>query len=157
IFLLTISGAILTQGRIRRLFFALMAITFPLAALACLESAAVAVHLADRVAPLEDISILEHGQRYPPYLLTPGPWQPGTRLYRPWQAPGVTINADGLRTQPRTPKAAGEWRIAVTGGSAVWGWRVLDPDTIPGQLQRLRSSANVTFYNFGIEGATAAQ
>jgi hypothetical protein len=155
-FLLTISGAILAQGRIRRLFFALMAMTFPFAALACLESTAVALHLADRVAPLEDISILDPGKPYPAYLLSTGRWQPGQRLYRPWQAPGVLINADGLRTQPRTPKAAGEWRIAVTGGSAVWGWRMLDPDTIPGQLQRLRT-ANVTFYNFGLEGATIAQ
>ncbi|MCZ7392809.1 MAG: hypothetical protein O8C56_05695, partial [Candidatus Methanoperedens sp.] len=44
-------------------------------------------------------------------------------------------NALGLRAPPPTPKAAGEWRIAVTGGSAVWGWRVLDADTIPVRLQ----------------------
>jgi lysophospholipase L1-like esterase len=56
-----------------------------------------------------------------------------------------------------TPKAPGEWRIAVTGGSAAWGWRVRDSDTIPVQLQDVLRRAghdNVTVYNFGIEGAT---
>jgi hypothetical protein len=157
VFLLMISGALLTRARIRRLFFALIAMTFPLVALAGLESAAIAIHLADRVAPLEDISILDQREHYPGYLFSTSRWQPGVRLYRPWQAPGISINADGLRTLPRRPKAAGEWRIAVTGGSAIWGWRVLDQDTIPAQLQQLKHDANVTFFNFGIEGATVAQ
>jgi hypothetical protein len=40
----------------------------------------------------------------------------------------------------------------------VWGWRVLDADTIPEQLARLIAAKhpNVTVYNFGIEGATVA-
>jgi hypothetical protein len=156
-FLLMIAGAVLTQARIRRLSFALIAVTFPLAALACLEATAIALHLADRVAALEDISILDPGERYPGYLLSTARWQPGTHLYRPWQGPGISINADGLRTRTLTPKAAGEWRIAVTGGSAVFGWRMLDKDTVPARLQQSRHPANVTFFNFGIEGATVMQ
>ena len=86
-------------------------------------------------------------------------WQPGTRLYRPWQGPGISINALGMRTPPPAPKASGDWRTAVTGGSAVWGWRVLDADTIPAQLQQAEhaSGRKATFYNFGVEGATLMQ
>jgi hypothetical protein len=159
VFLLTISGAILAQARIRRLFFALIAWLFPLAALACLELSAIALHLADRVAPLEDTSILAHARQWPGYLMSEARWQPGLRLYRPWQGPGISINALGLRTAPPAPKASGEWRTAVTGGSAVWGWRMLDADTIPAQLQELghAGNPNASFFNFGIEGATVAQ
>jgi lysophospholipase L1-like esterase len=126
---------------------------------ACLELAAIALHLADRVAPLEDTSIILHGSNWPGYLMSQARWQPGLRLYRPWQGPGININALGLRTPPPTPRVSGEWRIAITGGSAVWGWRVLDADTIPVQLQQLEhvSKPNLTFFNFGIEGATLAQ
>jgi hypothetical protein len=53
----------------------------------------------------------------------------------------------------------GEWRIAVTGGSAVWGWRVWDVDTISVQLQQLfdrNGHHNISVYNFGIESAEIA-
>ena len=46
------------------------------------------------------------------------------------------------------------------GGSAAWGYQVLDADTIPVRLQELlrrAGHANVTVYNFGIEGATLKQ
>jgi hypothetical protein len=91
--------------------------------------------------------------------LSDGRWMPGMRLYRPWQGPGISINALGLRTSPPSLRVSGERRIAVTGGSAVWGWRVLDADTIPAQLQQLTHARNpnLTFYSFGIEGATLAQ
>jgi lysophospholipase L1-like esterase len=62
-----------------------------------------------------------------------------------------------LRTALPTPKRPGEWHIAVTGGSAVWGWRVRDANTIPVQLQNILRHGghpNVSVYNFGIEGAT---
>src|SRR5262249_35806419 len=86
------------------------------------------------------------------------PVSEGVRLYRPWQGDGITINELGLRTAPPTPKAAGEWRVAVTGGSTAWGWRVTDANTIAAVLQRAlaRTHPNVTVYNFGIEGATIA-
>ena len=157
IFLAMLAGALLTRIRGRRVFFGAIALSFPLAVLACLEFVAIAVHLADRVAPLEDTSILDHGGAWPGYLMTNARWQPGTRLYRPWQAPGISINSLGLRTRSPSPKLAGEWRVAITGGSAVWGWRVLDQDTIPGRLQQLNGNASLTFFNFGIEGATIAQ
>jgi lysophospholipase L1-like esterase len=53
----------------------------------------------------------------------------------------------------------GEWRIAVTGGSAVWGAYVLDVDTIPVQLQQLldrRGHHDISVYNFGIEAIDIA-
>ena len=156
VFLLAVAAAILAQARLRRFFFAVIACTLPFVGLACLEAGAVAVHLADRIAPLEDTSILAHGREWPGYLLSEARWKPGEHLYRAWQGPGISLNALGLRAPPPTPKAAGEWRIAVTGGSAVWGWRVLDADTIPVQLQKLARGTNpkVSVYNFGIEGAT---
>ena len=69
---------------------------------------------------------------------------------------GVEINEFGLRTAAPTPKQPDEWRIAVTGGSTVYGWRVVDAHTIPAQLQGLIRvpGKKVTVYNFGIEGAT---
>ncbi len=157
--LLAILGALLTRARVRQGFFILILCLFPVALVAAVEAIAIGVHLADRVAPLEDDSILANRQEWPGYLMSDARWQPGTRLYRPWEGPGISINALGLRTAPPTPKRPGEWRVAVTGGSSVWGWRVLDADTIPGQLARLIAAKHpdVTIYNFGIEGATIAQ
>lgn len=159
LFLLAILGALLTRARLRHAFFVLILCLFPLAAVAGVEAIAIAVRFADRVAPLEDNSILASRRNWPGYLMSDARWQPGTMLYRPWEGPGISINALGLRTAPPTPKRPGEWRVAVTGGSAVWGWRVFDADTIPGQLARLIAAKHpdVTVYNFGIEGATIAQ
>jgi lysophospholipase L1-like esterase len=55
-----------------------------------------------------------------------------------------------------TAKSAGEWRVAISGGSTVFGWRVLDIDTIPENVERLlpQTVRKITIYNFGIEGAT---
>jgi len=83
------------------------------------------------------------------------PADPGWRLYRPRNADGIFINELGLRTAVPTAKSAGEWRVAISGGSTVWGWRVLDIDTIPENIQRLLPpTRKITVYNFGIEGAT---
>jgi hypothetical protein len=49
-FLLIILCALLTRGRVQRLFFYLVIWTFPFAMLASLEGAAIAFRLADRVA-----------------------------------------------------------------------------------------------------------
>jgi hypothetical protein len=155
--LLAMSAAMAAGPRTRPLFFAVAAMLLPFAALAGLETTAIALHLADRVAPLEDISIIEQPGRYPGYLFSIGRWQPDRRLYRPWQGAGISINADGLRTRLPSQKAPAEWRVAITGGSAVWGWRVLDQDTIPVHLQESVGNAGLTFFNFGIEGFTVAQ
>src|SRR5262249_3159179 len=83
----------------------------------------------------------------------------GLQLYRPWQGDGIVINELGLRTPPPTPKRSGEWRIAVTGASVAFGWRVRDADTIPVQLQaRLHRQGfgNVTGYNFAIDNILVA-
>jgi lysophospholipase L1-like esterase len=71
----------------------------------------------------------------------------------------IIINELGLRTALPTPKRSGEWRIAITGGSVAFGWRMRDVDTIPVQVQeRLheRGLSNVTVYNFGIDSALIA-
>jgi lysophospholipase L1-like esterase len=160
IFLLILAFAIVAQGTARKVALHLMAWMFPLVLLASLEAAAIATRLSSRIMPLEDNSVLRNWSRWPAYLLSEGRWAPRRsgelRLYRPWTGAGVAINELGLRTAPPTPKQPGEWRIAITGGSAVWGWRVLDADTIPMLLQDAlrQKGANVTVYNFGIEGAT---
>src|SRR5262249_9039780 len=72
---------------------------------------------------------------------------------------GISINELGLRTPPPSPKSPGEWRIAVSGASAAFGWRVRDADTIPVQLQevlRRRGHRNVSVYNFARERVTIA-
>lgn len=159
IFLLVWVGAILTQGRRRRLFFHLIVWTLPLALLAGFEALAHAVHLADRILPITDVSVF-HGKRHlPAYFFDENrsvAADPGWRLYRPRNADGVFINELGLRTAAPTPKRPGEWRVAISGGSAVWGWPVVDADTIPAYIQSLLppTARNITVYNFGIEGAT---
>lgn len=160
IFLIALVAAILARGQQRRLCLYAVAWTFPFAVLAGLEAVALYVRLADRIAPLEDTSILTNRGAWPGYLMSDARYYvdaDGLRLYRAWQDQGVAINALGLRTALPTPKAPGEWRIAVTGGSAVWGWRVVDANTIPALLQdalHRSGRTNVTVYNFGIEGVT---
>jgi hypothetical protein len=159
VFLLVWVGAILTQGRWRRFFFHLIVWTFPLVLLTGFEALAHAVHLAERILPITDDSILRSKGHLPAYLLDESrsvPADPGWRLYRPWKGGGIFINELGLRTAAPTAKAPGEWRVAISGGSTVWGWHVLDADTIPEYIQSLLppTARNVTVYNFGIEGAT---
>jgi lysophospholipase L1-like esterase len=159
-FLLAVIAAVLAQGRLRRACFYALACVFPFAVLAGVELGALAVHLADHIAPLEDTSLLARKDSWPAHMFSNARFYKtpdGVRLYRPWHGDGITLNALGLRTAMPAPNTPGEWRIAVTGGSAVWGWRVHNGDTIPAQLQvvlRRAGHANVTVYNFGIEGVT---
>jgi lysophospholipase L1-like esterase len=162
LFLLIIAGAVLTSGRIRRSFFHFLAWTIPLALLAAIEGGAVAIRLADRLAPLEDMSVLANPGDWPPHLMSVGRkvMKDGLLLYRPWRGEGITINELGLRTAPPSPKNAGEWRIAVTGGSAAWGWRMRDADTIPVQLQQIlhrQGHTNLAVYNFAIDAIAIAE
>jgi lysophospholipase L1-like esterase len=193
LFLLIFAGAVLARGRARRAFLHLGAWVFPLALLAAIETVAIALKLADRIAPVEDLSVLADARRWPPYLMSLGRKVTADRaelhrssppsktagecwplqvmglgrkatpdeleLYRPWRGDGISINELGLRTAPPSPKAAGEWRIAIAGASAAWGWRVLDADTIPVRLQALlrrQGHANVTVYNFAIDSILVA-
>jgi hypothetical protein len=156
VFLLVLAGAALTTGRARQAFFRLLVCVSPVLLLAAIETGALAVHLADRVAPIEDLSIVANKKPWPPHLMSLGRWtvRDGVLLYQPFQADGIAINELGLRTPPPSPKKAGEWRIAVTGGSVVFGWRLLDDDTLPVQLQQIlhrQGHSNVTVYNFGID------
>ena len=159
-FLLVIVGAILALGRYRQFFFHLMVWTFPIAMLAGFEEIAGLTHLAERIAPISDLSLLDKkGKGWPEHLLSDDRWAPvdqGQKLYRPWAGDGIFINELGLRTALPTPKSADEWRVAISGGSAVWGSRVLDADTIPADIQRLlqHTHPRITVFNFGIEGAT---
>jgi lysophospholipase L1-like esterase len=160
--LLILAVTIVSRGRARQILFHVLAWSFVLAAIAAVEVGAQAIGLSDRIAPLEGTSTLLHGGRWPPQLMSSGRLveQQGLRLYRPWRGDGILINDLGLRTAPPTPKRPGEWRIAVTGGSAAWGWRVLDVDTIAVRLQETlhrQGHPNVVVYNFGIEIAAIAQ
>ncbi len=162
VFLLILAGAILTTGRARHVLFHLLAWSFPFAVLAAAEVGAIAVHLADRIAPIEDLSVLADKRPWPTHLMSleRKVTTDELPLYRPWQGDGISINALGLRTAPPSPKQAGEWRIAVTGSSAVFGWRVRDADTIPVQLQDVlhrQGHSNVTVYNFGIDAITITE
>ncbi len=160
LFLLVLAGAVLTRGRVRRVFFHLLAWSFPLTLLATLEAGALAIHLADVVAPLWNPSILVHNGRWTPQLMTSPMYVDGLEFYRPMHNEGISINELGLRTMPPSPKQAGEWRIAITGGSAAWGWSVYDADTIPVQLQQIlnrQGHTNVTVYNLAVEGLTIAK
>src|SRR5262245_36540426 len=135
-FLLSIACALATRGRIRQLFFYVIVAATPLALLAALEMAAISLHLADRIVPLKDDSTLLHPDKWPVHFHTQARWLPQSDppRYRPWKSEAITINGLGLRTAAPTPKAPGEWRIAMTGGSTVFGWGVFDADTIPAQL-----------------------
>ena len=159
VFILVVALAILARGRLRKAGFYAMAFVFPFALLAGVEALSISIHLADRIAPLENPAVIARKGAWPGHLLSAARlYDDGAvRLYRPWQGDGITLNTLGLRTAMPTPKAPGEWRIAVTGGSAVWGWRVLDADTIPARLQdalHRTGHPNVAVFNFGIEGAT---
>jgi hypothetical protein len=162
LFLVALIAALLAREPLRRVCFYALAATFPFVLLAAFEAAARSIHLADRIAPLANTSLFARKGSWPSHLKG-GPdysTEDGFGLYRPWHGNGIDLNALGLRTAMPTPKATGEWRIAVTGGSAAWGYRVLDADTIPVRLQELlrrAGHANVTVYNFGIEGATLKQ
>jgi hypothetical protein len=161
-FLLILAVTIIARGRARQILFYPLACSLVFAAVAAIEVGAQAIALADRVAPLEDTSTLLHGDRWPPQLMSGERVveQDGLRLYRPLHGNGVLINDLGLRTAPPTPKRPGEWRIAVTGGSAAWGWRVLDVDTIAVRLQEAlhrQGHPNIVVYNFGIEIAAMAE
>jgi hypothetical protein len=157
VFLLIWSGAFLSYGRARRAFFYLIVWSFPLALLAAVEAGAVAVRLSEWIAPTENKSILdEKDHSSPPYLMSAGRFtrRDGVMLYKPWRGDGIVINEDGLRTKSPMPKQLGEWRIAVTGNSAVWGAYVRDIDTIPVQLQHVldrKGYPNISVYSFGIE------
>ena len=157
-FLLSIACALATRGCIRRLFFYVIVTVTPLALLAALEMAAISLHLADRVAPLEDHSTLLHLDMWPIRFHTQARWLPQSDppRYRPWKGDAITINGLGLRTAVPTPKAPREWRIAITGGSTVFGWGVFDADTIPAQLATVlhrHGRTNLSVYNFGIDSA----
>jgi len=158
-FLLVLAAAALTTGPLRQLFFRLLVVVSPLLLLAIIEAGALALHLADRVAPIEDLSILANKHPWPAHLMSAGRFvsRDGVLLYQPFQADGISINELGLRTAPPSPKKPGEWRIAVTGASVAFGWRLLDADTLPVQLQQVlhrQGHSNVTVYNFAIDSIT---
>ena len=100
LFLIAVIAAIIARGRLRRICFHAVAWTFPFAALAAIEAISLSIRLADRIAPLEDTSILADKGSWPAYLMSDARiyTDNGLRLYRPWQGDGVTLNKFGLRT-----------------------------------------------------------
>ena len=96
LFLLILTGAVIASGRVRRVFFHLLAWTIPPVLLAAIEAGAVAIRLADRLAPLEDMSVLAHKNDWPPHLMSAGRkvMNDGLLLYRPG---GATAELTKLR------------------------------------------------------------
>jgi len=160
-FLLVLAGAVPSRGRMKVVLFYLLMLSFPLVALAAIEAVAIAFHLADRFAPLEDMSTLVNRSGWPAHFMSAGRKveKDGLQVYRPWRGHDIVINELGLRTAMPTPRRSGEWRIAITGGSVTFGWHMRDTDTIPVQVQEIfheRGLSNVTVYNFGIDSAVVA-
>src|SRR5262245_33708706 len=161
-FLLVLAAAVPSWGRVKVVLFYLLMLSFPLVVLAAIETAAIAFHLADRFAPLEDMSTLVNRSAWPAHFMSAGRKveKDGLELYRPWEGRDIIINELGLRTALPTPRRSGEWRIAITGGSLAFGWQMRDADTIPIQVQEMfheRGLSNVTVYNFGIDRAVVAE
>jgi hypothetical protein len=160
LFLLLAAGAMLAHGRLRQALFYVLAWVVPFVLLAGLETAAGLVHLTNHVSIIQDLSSIKRGSNWGPGASHFAPDKGGFVVYRPWSGNGVTINELGLRTPSPTPKAPGEYRVAVSGGSNVWGFRLGDDDTIPAMLQaalRRHGNSTISVYNFGIEDANIAK
>ena len=162
LFLLILAAAIASIGRVRRFFFYALLLALPVIAIAAIEVGAIAIDLANRLAPIEDLSILARKERWPAHLMSNARLvgKDGVTVYRPWHGEGVVINEHGLRTAPPQQKEPGRSHIALTGGSVAWGWRVRDVDTIASQVQAMlnqQGRSNVTVYNFGIEAVSFAE
>jgi lysophospholipase L1-like esterase len=69
----------------------------------------------------------EHQPRYMPFTLS---------RTAPFSGRFVNIDQNGYRFTPGADCQPGAYRILVFGGSAVWGWGVVDSATIPAFLQR---------------------
>jgi len=75
-------------GRIRQLFFYVIVAATPLALLAALEMAAISLHLADRIVPLKDYSMLLRSDKWPVHFHTQARWLPQSDppRYRSWKS-----------------------------------------------------------------------
>jgi lysophospholipase L1-like esterase len=81
----------------------------------------------------------------------------GLRFYPPIDAPGMHVNALGLRAREFDNAKAGGSRIALLGGSTIWGTHVTDAHTVGTYLEEIlngRGGGRVRVDNLGVEGAT---
>jgi hypothetical protein len=160
LFLVAFAGALLARGKLRGFFFLLFVLALPLVALAGLEVIASKIHLSQRVAVFEDLSVIKRGNGWEVAAIQHAPEKDGFAVYRPWSGKSATINEVGLRTSPPTPKAQREYRIAVVGSSETFGSRLAEADTIPALLQTAlhrNGRDRISVYNFGIEGANISR
>jgi hypothetical protein len=158
LFLFLVGLAALIPGKTRQSLFVCLAIAAPIVLIAAFELLAIKLHLADRVLRIEDYSVLSNYARFPAaHFMSESSWVPDTypKRYKPFKNPDVRINELGLRTEMPKGKSSNEWRVALTGGSTVWGAAVIDAETIPAQLQSLlrERGINATILNFGMPGA----
>src|SRR5262245_6792227 len=95
--LLILAGAIVARGRAKPVFFHLLLWSLPFALLAALETGAIALNLAHRISPTEDLSLLANKNIWSPHLMSVGRRTivDGVVLYRPWQGDGISINELG--------------------------------------------------------------
>lgn len=83
---------------------------------------------------------------------------PGTILwrYRPGGSEPCRINSLGLRGPEPEPRRPDELRVAVLGGSTVYGWLVAEDAALPAAVERELTIAipgrPVTVFNLGVEG-----
>lgn len=76
-------------------------------------------------------------------------------LYTQVQIPGLSVNSLGFRGSEPSAREPGEVRVAMLGGSSVYGWLVPDDMTVPALLERElshRLRLPVTVFNLGVEG-----
>ena len=163
IFLLTIVGAVLARGRLRAFFFYLMIWTSPLPLMAAAEAAAIATHLADRIAPVVEFFNAQELEALAAVSPQRGALGAAAARRRP------SLQAVGRPRCQNQQHGATHYRAAAEGAGRMahrdhrWLDRLrlagVRPRHAPGAVQEAlrRKHPNVKVYNFGIEGATVAR
>lgn len=93
------------------------------------------------------------------YMATPRQSQAGLSKLAPVTTPYFTINEDGFRGRPLDASRLAAIRIAMAGGSAVFGTGVADAHTLPAALETLLRARDATaaVVNLGVEAITIRQ
>lgn len=76
---------------------------------------------------------------------------------QPFSGQHLNVDADGLRVTPGADCATARYRIALFGGSAMWGYGSPDAMTIPAQVQALLAGQGVCVVNRADVGFNSTQ
>ena len=114
------------------------------------------------VSRVHDFSAFEDYKTVKPVQGENSPWRQlgfrlvgGLPLYHQVNKAGTRINSDGLRTREFTSTDPAALKVAVLGGSTVWGSNVTDDHTVPAFLEALlneKGAGRIEVYNLGVEG-----